>query len=266
MPKRNNLALAAITAAVTMLSLPASAYTLTNADPGRWGGDKPAGTAAAVTYSFMGSGLDVSGTNPSIALSEFMPAGYKSEIVAAFDAWSSVAGLTFSEVDDPGVGWLTPDAYQSDIRISGAAFGTRALARAYGPPNSGGPAAGDLQFNSTSRWKIGFDGRGYDIFQVAAHEIGHAIGLKHVKSRDALMRARYTQSFRGPQADDIAGARAIYGEPITTQVSQVTETTQVARISPVPLPAALPLLGGVLAFMGGLGWCRTRRVAKACAA
>ena len=284
MSTRKNLSLVAAVAGAAMLAGAASAgtinppsappisaaYKTSAATPGKWG-DPTFGTGANVTYSFVPAGLDVAGPDPSIALSDFMPGGYKAEIVAAFDAWASVSGLTFSEVDDPGVGWLEQGAYATDIRISGRAYSsTGTLASAFGPPRSGGPAAGDVQFNSRVNWKTGFDGRGYDIFQVAAHEIGHAIGLAHVSRRDeiALMNPIYTESFRGLQADDIAGVQAIYGGLIDTSVTEgreVSDVTEVSRVSQVPLPASLPLLGGVLALMGGLGWRRKRRVARACA-
>lgn len=268
MPKRNNIPLAALITAVTMLAAPASAFTLSSASPGKWG-DPTFGTGANVTYSFMPSGLDVSGSKPSTALSEFMPTGYRTELASAFDAWASVSGLTFSEVSDPGVGWLERDAYQTDIRISGRYYSNNGtLASAYGPPRSGGPAAGDITFNKDVNWATGFDGPGYDIFQVAAHEIGHAIGLGHVARSEtiALMNPIYTESFRGLQADDIAGVQTIYGGSVATSDPEVSRVSEVQPVSQVPLPAALPLLGGVLALMGGLGWCRTRRVARACAA
>ena len=146
--------------------------------PGKWG-DPAFGTGASVTYSFMGTGLGTLGGVPSVDVASFMPAGYKSEIVAAFDAWSSVADISFTEVADPGVDWRSPGAEASDIRIAGVDMdGSRGvLARAFFPPRNGGTAAGDLHFDISETWKIGFGGSGFDIFQIAAHEIGHSIGL-----------------------------------------------------------------------------------------
>ncbi|MFQ5910971.1 MAG: matrixin family metalloprotease, partial [Thermoplasmata archaeon] len=52
---------------------------------------------------------------------------------------------------------------------------------------------------------------GTDLVTVAAHEFGHALGLKHSNVRDALMFAYYGGLNRSLDADDIAGIRALYG-------------------------------------------------------
>lgn len=255
MSTQKKFALVASAAVTVMLSGAASALTLYPdippisddfvlgpTTPGKWGDPTP-GSGATVTYSFMPGGLRVDNGQTSVALSDFMPDGYKSEIVAAFDAWQGIANITFHEVNDPGVDWLDAQALTTDIRISGHVFGNSALAHGFFPPHNGFAAAGDIHFNSQSRWKIGFGGPGFDIFQVAAHEIGHAIGLDHEDDVIALMNPFYTQSFRGPQQDDIAGVQAIYG---------------VRAISTVPLPPGLPLLGGAIILLGGLGRRRAR--------
>jgi predicted Zn-dependent protease len=143
-----------------------------------------------------------------------MPAGFAAEIVRAFDAWSAVANLIFTQVADPGVGWQSAGAGAVDIRITGhvidGAFGV--LAHAFFPPANGGAAAGDMHFDIAENWTIG--NAGFDIFTVAAHEIGHAIGLGHTNVANSLMNPFYAFSATGPQADDILGAQAIYGAPV----------------------------------------------------
>ncbi len=47
------------------------------------------------------------------------------------------------------------------------------------PPDNAFSAAGDIHFDKDELWKIGFGGAGIDVFTIAAHEIGHAIGLGH---------------------------------------------------------------------------------------
>jgi len=226
----------------------ASDFELGPTTPGKWG---PAamGTGASVTYSFMGSGLETdAGAGTSVALSSFMPAGFEAAIDSAFDAWEAVADITFTKVADPGVGWTDAGAGASDIRITGHAFDgpSGTLAHAFFPPSNGGFAAGDMHFDTAETWKIGFGGPGFDVFQVAAHEIGHAIGLAHEEDVTALMNPFYTEDFKGLLADDIAGAKFIYGEK---------------PMAAIPLPASLPLLGGALALMGGFGLRRGRRAA-----
>lgn len=188
-------------------------------EPGKWG--PPAfGTGATVTWSLMPSGLIVDGReSSSIALSEFMPQGFKDALFAAFDAWSDVADITFIKKPDPRVGWVAPGAAAVDIRITGhpldGSFGV--LAHTFFPPKNGPkvgggwPLAGDIHFDSEETWALSFDAPGFSIFQVAAHEIGHAIGLAHSDVSNSLMNPIYSEDFRGPQADDIAGVQYIYG-------------------------------------------------------
>jgi hypothetical protein len=208
---RWRVAAAALAVSVAVSNL--QAFVLGPTVPGKWG---PAafGTGATVTWSLMPTGTSIAaeGAGLSTHLSAFMPVGFHAELVAAFAAWSAVADITFIEVADDGAAFNDPTT-SGDIRIGGHAFdgagGT--LAHGYFPPANGLTAAGDIHFDTGDLWKIGFGGPGFSIFQVAAHEIGHAIGLSHTAVPASLMNPFYTEAFSGPQADDIAGAVFIYG-------------------------------------------------------
>lgn len=197
-------------------------FVLAGTTPGKWGPPVD-GTGAVVTYSFMPAGIPLD-AGTSTDLSTFMPAGFKAEIVRAFDAWSDVANITFVEVTDSGGAFNGAAGGVGDIRITGhffdGPFGV--LAHAFFPPINGLTAAGDLHFDSSEAWKIGFGGNpnAFDIFQVAAHEIGHAIGLDHTGVPNSLMNPFYTEAFSGPQADDIAGAVFIYGPVVPAAVPE----------------------------------------------
>ncbi len=193
----------------------ASAYVLGSTIPGKWG--LPVfGTGAVITYSFMPTGSscgqEFAGCTIT-ALADFMPVGYLAEINAALAAWSSVADLTFNMVADDGLPFNVGTSGQ--LRFGGhffdGQFGT--LAHGYYPPNNGATAAGDMHYDTADLWKIGFGGNpnAFDIFQVTAHEIGHALGLDHTPVAGSLMNPFYTEAFSGPQADDIAGMQYIYG-------------------------------------------------------
>ncbi len=214
-----------------------SAYVLGPTSPGKWG-SPVMGTGATVSYSFMPTG-PACDNGACSSLGDFMPTGYAAEIERAFDAWAAVANLTFVEVADGGEDWNTSGT-SGDIRFGGEFFdgsgGT--LAHGFFPPVNGSTAAGDIHFDFDDNWEIGMDGSGdgfFDIFTVALHEIGHALGLGHVNGVLAVMNPFYAE-LGALQADDIAGMQFLYGraDPQPPQV---------------PAPATLLLfLAGMVGF------------------
>ena len=194
------------------------------------------GNPATVTYAYLVGNVNTGeagagGTMTRLdGINGISQANWETQINLAFAAWAAVANVTFNEViPDNGVDF-NAGGTNADIRIGAhtmdGAGGT--LAHAYYPPPNGVSAAGDVHFDSADAWKIGFGGGGFDIFQVAAHEIGHSIGLMHTAVPNSLMNASYTEAFSGPQADDIAGAADLFDggglggtvpEPLTASLS-----------------------------------------------
>lgn len=211
----------------------ASAFVLGPTSPGKWG-SPTMGTGAMVTYSFMPTGTSCAAEAvgcTATALGAFGPAFsvWHSEIVAALAGWSAVANITFTEVADDGNAEGGAAGLEGNLRFGGHVFDGPfgVLAHGFYPPSNGASFAGDIHFDIAENWKSGFGGPGFSIFQVAAHEIGHAIGLDHTGVPASLMNPFYTEAFSGVQADDIAGAVFIYGPAAQA----------------VPEPASLALLG-----------------------
>jgi hypothetical protein len=78
----------------------------------------------------------------------------------------------------------------------------------------------DMRFNSAANWYTGTDTPlpdQFDLWSVAAHEMGHCLGLDHEDSIDPLPVMRTTLSrgtvVRQLTADDVAGRNAIYDAP-----------------------------------------------------
>ncbi|KAM8853170.1 collagenase 3-like isoform 2-T2 [Synchiropus picturatus] len=100
------------------------------------------------------------------------------------------------------------------------------LAHAY-PPGPG--LGGDTHFDEDEQWSQDSTGSvsptsapsssrhdslsaGYNLFIVAAHELGHALGMSHSSDPGALMYPVYSYTKGYPLSeDDIAGIQALYG-------------------------------------------------------
>jgi Ca2+-binding RTX toxin-like protein len=202
----------------------------------KWGSSGASGSwGGTVTWSFVGAGLtNQTGvgffSGSTVSLSSVFKFDYVSVFTQAFEAWSSVADIDFVQVADGGgnIG-VGNSAY---IRIgAGHIDGNyNVLARAFYPATAGSPQnyaySGDMVFDSgeTSFWTTS------SLLAVATHEIGHAIGLGHSSISNALMAPYYNPSITTPMADDIAGARAIYGAagaPVPTDdyADHINDTT-----------------------------------------
>jgi hypothetical protein len=136
----------------------------------------------------------------------------RGEIERAFREWQKYGDVTLTAGD-------TADGPRTiTVRFSHGAHGDSypfdgpggMLAHTFypAPPNSE-PIAGDMHFDADEDWHAG---AGIDLFTVALHEAGHALGLGHSDQPGAVMYPYYRQAF-GLTSDDIAGIQDLYGVP-----------------------------------------------------
>ncbi|XP_029650865.2 matrix metalloproteinase-2 [Octopus sinensis] len=135
-------------------------------------------------------------------------------IYEAFRVWSQVTHLTFTEIM---FGSAKKDA---DIRImfaqkfhhDGYPFDGpgNILAHAFFPGENKG---GDAHFDDDENWTVDSD-EGVNLFMVAAHEFGHALGLSHSKTPGSLMYPWYAgkqSKYYTLPKDDVEGIQKLYG-------------------------------------------------------
>ncbi|XP_042364162.1 matrix metalloproteinase-17 isoform X2 [Plectropomus leopardus] len=139
---------------------------------------------------------------PSPSLSPGLPNTLVDSILTyAFKAWSDAAPLTFRQLKIDSRGAATG----GDIRVTFARLlhddgypfdgqgGT--LAHAFFPGRD--EVAGDTHFDDHEIWSYGGQSSTTDLFTVAVHEFGHALGLSHSSSDPSIMRPYY----QGPVGD-----------------------------------------------------------------
>ncbi|KAA0705662.1 Matrix metalloproteinase-25 [Triplophysa tibetana] len=167
----------------------------------------------------------------------------------ALKVWSDVTPLRFHRID--------PSSYspspETDFNITfatgyhedGYAFDGKGgtLAHAFFPGK--GDLAGDTHFDDGENWSYGEWSSNSDLFTVAVHEFGHALGLMHSSANVSIMKPYYY----GPvgdmrsytlSSDDILGIQALYGkrQDYIPSPSVATHTTNLPHfpISPLPHP------------------------------
>ena len=200
----------------------------------KWSQPNGKGSAITVTYAFAND-LNIPGLSSSEA---------KTLFTKALQVWADFAPLNFQEVADPGDGRAV-DIRVNDDFIDGNPGGNNILAFAYSP------SYGDITFDSGNQWNTAL------YLETAVHELGHALGLDHDNSVDAIMNSSIQNRYSAGSnpfllKDDIAGIQNIYGTgkgsvrqlgaPAPQPTPQPTPPSEPQPAPPVPEPPSNPNL------------------------
>ncbi|KAJ7984490.1 hypothetical protein DPEC_G00355360 [Dallia pectoralis] len=179
--------------------------------------------------------------NPSLSNSVSNPKEVVRILTLALKAWSDAAPISFRQLSGS----------DGDIRVSfsrslhddGYPFDGRGgtLAHAFFPGRD--DVAGDTHFDDDEHWSNEGDSVTTDLFTVAVHEFGHALGLSHSSSSPSIMRPYYQGAVKDVSSyslplDDKMAIQEIYGwkESRPGQPGRATPSQPHMPVNPPPRP------------------------------
>jgi len=216
-------------------------------------GKSVAGCAGALTdagivadYATMGTGWakDPSGGVALQYAVESLPgnldgATAQGEIERAFREWARYAGVSFTAGGSAASARTIAILFASGTHGDGYPFdgpGSVLAHTFYPSPPNAEPLAGDMHFDAGESWRVGVD---TDLFSVALHEAGHALGLAHSDNPASVMYPYYHFA-TGLTADDIAGIQSLYGAGAATPSNPPPLPPVQPATPPPPAPAPAP--------------------------
>ncbi|XP_034024662.1 matrix metalloproteinase-20-like [Thalassophryne amazonica] len=132
------------------------------------------------------------------------------------------------------------------------------LAHAFQP---GEGIGGDVHFDEDETWTAGSGKQGYSLLAVAAHELGHSLGLSHSNDPTAIMypNYKYYSSTKCSLAeDDVLGIQTLYGKPTKNVEPPIISRKNSRKCDPnFTLDAAAVIGNEIVFFKNRDMWMRT---------
>jgi len=203
------------------------------------GGAAAAEGTTVAQYTGTGYPWNVTGTNGVTLgyffsqLTEQLPANSsQSEILRAFNEWAKYANVNFTSASSAQAPQTVNILFATGAHGDAYPFdGPTVLAHTFYPASvNPEPIAGDMHLNDDERWQVGAD---TDLYSVALHEAGHALGLVHVDDPNQVMYPYY-RMHTTLGTGDVSVVQSYYGA-----AAGATQPSQPAQPTPVPLTLAV---------------------------
>lgn len=178
------------------------------------------------------------GTGPkTLASSQAWP-----EIQRAMAEWSKVVAVTWAQATDTKGAKTVSVVFGSGNHGDAYPFDgpNGVLAHTfYPPPASAEPTAGDMHLDNDETWRVGAD---KDVFSVALHELGHALGLAHSDNPNAVMYPYYRRA-TGLSQEDKSAILTLYAAAAVVPATPVIPTEPTTPTTPTtPTEPATPTI------------------------
>jgi hypothetical protein len=196
-----------------------------------WGVPWPDGQH--LTLSLAPDGTNISGVGSTLSSVVLAEAGSGGELalLEAFQTWAQYANINFGLVGDGGEAFGIGKAIQDDPRFGDIRIGAIPLASDVvaitSPFDYFNEYSGDVVLNSAQPI-----GSTYNLYTVALHEAGHALGLPDNNDPTSVMYEYYNGTNGSLSASDIAAIQSLYG-PRGSNATNNSFGTAVNYSSPV---------------------------------
>jgi hypothetical protein len=165
---------------------------------------------------------------------------WETEVLRALQTWAVYANINLGVVADGGqalgvAGPAQGNPNFGDIRVAARPLGADVLALTTPYDVVAGTRAGDVVFNSAAGLGLGA-GAKYDLFSLALHEAGHALGLDNNLDPTSVMYQYYTGVRTGLSASDVAMIQALYGARTPDYYEGAAGNNSLATATPLKLP------------------------------